>query len=185
MTLRQKRQKTDEPTRERILRHAIARFSTQSYESTGLREIAADAGVDVALVHRSFGSKEQLFAECVRSCVCAESMIDPGPDTLSRLFVDVVSPRSEGEVRPTDIMVHSFSSPEASRVLREVGTEMMLDPVTRASRHGSAIKTALCLSTLMGFAIMRDVIGVEALTKADPVAVSLLLGKAIDALDHD
>lgn len=53
-------------TRRRIIDAAAARFARQSFEETGLREIAADAGVDVAYVHRSFGSKERLFEETLR-----------------------------------------------------------------------------------------------------------------------
>lgn len=44
-------------TRDRILNAAILRFARSSYESVGLRDIAADAGVDVAYVHRLFWFK--------------------------------------------------------------------------------------------------------------------------------
>ncbi|TXH17031.1 MAG: TetR/AcrR family transcriptional regulator, partial [Gammaproteobacteria bacterium] len=54
-------------TRDRILNAAILRFARSSYESVGLRDIAADAGVDVAYVHRCFGSKERLFAESLEA----------------------------------------------------------------------------------------------------------------------
>lgn len=38
----------DDTTRERILKAAMLRFSTHSYEETGLRDLAADVGVDSA-----------------------------------------------------------------------------------------------------------------------------------------
>jgi AcrR family transcriptional regulator len=44
-------------TRDRILNAAMERFSRTSYEQTGLRDIAADVGVDVAYVHRCFARK--------------------------------------------------------------------------------------------------------------------------------
>ncbi len=56
-------------TRERILEAAMLRFSKASYDATGLRDIAADVGCDVAYVHRCFGSKERLFAEVVGSAL--------------------------------------------------------------------------------------------------------------------
>lgn len=43
----------NDTTRERILKAAILRFSAHSYDNTGLRDIAADVGVDMAYVHRS------------------------------------------------------------------------------------------------------------------------------------
>src|SRR3546814_12999364 len=52
-------------TRAAILAAARERFLRESYDSVGLREIAGDAGVDVALISRYFGGKEGLFREVV------------------------------------------------------------------------------------------------------------------------
>src|SRR3546814_4650837 len=53
-------------TRHAILLAATGRFLQDSYECVGLRDIARDAGIDVALVSRYFGSKEELFAQVLR-----------------------------------------------------------------------------------------------------------------------
>ncbi|MBB4952081.1 AcrR family transcriptional regulator [Agrobacterium vitis] len=186
MTICPKQEKSREPTRDRILRHAIERFSSQSFDTTGLREIATCSGVDVALVHRSFGSKERLFAECVRTSLTLDGVLDqPCTETMDRIFEETVTPREEGELRPIDILVHSFSCTEASRVLREVAAELVIDPLVKVSNHGSDLRVALSLSILFGFAIMRDVIGIEALKQADLDEVRRLLGKARDALEQE
>lgn len=52
----------DTGTRERILRAARRRLRDEGYHHTTLRTVAADAGVDVALVPYYFGSKRGLFA---------------------------------------------------------------------------------------------------------------------------
>lgn len=57
---------SDIPAKERILKAAIRRFARHSYEDTGLRDIANDADVDVAYVHRSFGSKDEPPRVCRR-----------------------------------------------------------------------------------------------------------------------
>ena len=49
-------------TRADILAAARARFGTDGFDRTTLRAIAADVGVDAALVIRYFGSKQDLFA---------------------------------------------------------------------------------------------------------------------------
>ena len=49
-------------TREDILRAARRRFAEDGYDRATFRRIAADAGVDPALVVQFFGSKQQLFA---------------------------------------------------------------------------------------------------------------------------
>jgi AcrR family transcriptional regulator len=186
MALRQNREKSQEPTRDRILHHALMRFSTQSYERTGLREIAADAGVDVALVHRSFGSKEKLFAQCVRASIELGGILTkPGTSTLDDLFAEVVRPREEGEWSPIDIMARSFSSEDAARVLRDVGMELVLAPLVKTSPHGSDIKIALSVSLLFGFAMMRDIIGVDTLKNADTDDITRMLGQALDVLNRN
>jgi AcrR family transcriptional regulator len=53
-------------TRERILDNARALFARNGIGNTSIRAVAAAAGVDSALVHHYFGTKEQLFAAAVR-----------------------------------------------------------------------------------------------------------------------
>jgi AcrR family transcriptional regulator len=57
-----KRPRNAAQTRADILAAARRRFATEGYEPTTLRAIAADVGVDAALVSRYFGSKQDLFA---------------------------------------------------------------------------------------------------------------------------
>ena len=52
-------------TRAAILAAARQAFSGSGYDSVGVRDIAARAGVTAALVNRYFGSKRALFAEAV------------------------------------------------------------------------------------------------------------------------
>ncbi|WP_166904953.1 TetR/AcrR family transcriptional regulator [Mycobacterium sp. DL440] len=51
--------------RERILTSARELFSRNGIDNTSIRSIAADAGVDAALVHHYFGTKTQLFAAAI------------------------------------------------------------------------------------------------------------------------
>jgi AcrR family transcriptional regulator len=52
-------------TRDRILASARELFSRNGISNTSIRAVAAAAGVDSALVHHYFGTKEQLFAAAV------------------------------------------------------------------------------------------------------------------------
>ena len=51
--------------RERILASARELFARNGIDKTSIRAIAADAGVDSALVHHYFGTKTQLFAAAI------------------------------------------------------------------------------------------------------------------------
>ena len=53
-------------TRDAILAAARRQFAAQGYDRTSMRGIAAEAGVDQALVAHFFGAKQRLFVEVVR-----------------------------------------------------------------------------------------------------------------------
>jgi AcrR family transcriptional regulator len=55
------RWRTGQRNRQRILDAARERFMRHGYEGATVRAIAADAGVDVAMVYYFFGNKEGLF----------------------------------------------------------------------------------------------------------------------------
>ena len=48
-------------TRAAILAAARSRFAEHGYAGTTIRAVATDAGVDAALVHHYFGTKDELF----------------------------------------------------------------------------------------------------------------------------
>ena len=52
-------------TREEIARAAREQFAAEGYDRVTLRAIAAQAGVDAALVAYFFGSKRELFDEVI------------------------------------------------------------------------------------------------------------------------
>jgi AcrR family transcriptional regulator len=54
-------------TRDRILEVARNMFARNGIDKTSIRSIAAGAGVDAALVHHYFGTKQQLFAAAIHA----------------------------------------------------------------------------------------------------------------------
>jgi AcrR family transcriptional regulator len=64
-------------TRERILANARELFSRNGISNTSIRAVAAAAGVDSALVHHYFGTKEQLFAAAVQIPIDPMEVIGP------------------------------------------------------------------------------------------------------------
>ena len=59
--------RSEDPKQDEILRAALRAFAQGGYEGTNLRRIAADAGVDVALIAHHFGSKLDLWKAVVDS----------------------------------------------------------------------------------------------------------------------
>jgi len=97
-----------------ILKAADAAFSSQGYEHATVRLIAAEAGVDPALVVRYFGSKEALFREVLQRHFSGPSK----PDVALAGAAAALAPL-KGAGSPLDITLRSAPSPTARKILRE------------------------------------------------------------------
>jgi AcrR family transcriptional regulator len=69
MTTAPPRRRDAAKTRQLLLDAASRRFTQDGYAATTVRDIADDAGVNVALISRYFTSKEGLFEACLTTAV--------------------------------------------------------------------------------------------------------------------
>ncbi|WP_448651897.1 TetR/AcrR family transcriptional regulator [Pseudomonas fluorescens] len=169
-------------TREAIVSSARKAFARSGYDGTGLGEIAAGAGVTVMLVNRYFVSKEQLFAE-----VIAEALANPLPltqgnlsaATLGRTLATALVSITEAGSTPLDgflIMLHSASSKRATAIGREhveKGHQATMAAALQGAHHEE--RAALVMALVSGFQVMRQMLELSTLAKADPqVLIDLL-----------
>jgi len=82
-----KRPRNAAQTRADILSAARRRFATEGYERTTLRAIAADVGVDPALVIRYFGSKQDLFATATEFTIELPDLSGVDPDEIAGMLM--------------------------------------------------------------------------------------------------
>lgn len=68
-----RRPKTAESGRTALLRAAMHQFSRKGYDGTSLRAVADEAGVDMALINRLFGSKDGLWSAMIDLAASHES----------------------------------------------------------------------------------------------------------------
>ncbi|CDO88523.1 TetR family transcriptional regulator [Mycobacterium triplex] len=68
-------------TRERILASARELFARNGIDRTSVRAVAAAAGVDAALVHHYFGTKQQLFAAAIHLPIDPTTVLKPIRET--------------------------------------------------------------------------------------------------------
>lgn len=171
-------------TRDRILAAAMKRFCTQSYSETGLRDIAADAEVDVAYVHRCFGSKQQLFAEALRKAALSDHFPDETSDDLAELLTRrLLSRTSAREAQdPLEIAVHSFSCPEAVEVHRAFVTDDLIGPLAEHLESPAKHRAALMVAFLAGVTILRDVVGIKELGGGERSKVAPIVRDVFQAI---
>lgn len=159
-------------TREALLVSARRRFLEESYENVGLRDIAGDAGVDVALVARYFGSKEQLFHAVLQGLRCDWLDAGIGADDLPAFLAAMVLRKDEAEDREDLdrllIILRSASSPKASELVRAAFRQDVIEPVARLlSGPDVELRVALAFSVITGTSVMRTFMNIEPLHQCE------------------
>lgn len=161
-------------TRTVITAAAADRFTAVGYDATSLRQVAADAGVDPALVRRFFGSKEQLFTAVASALIDPEralAAVADGPteaagERLLRYFLSLLGDVSQPG--PLLGLVRSaVTSEHAARRLREFLAEGLLrDIAVSFPSERSGLGAALAASQLVGLAVAQYAVQLPPLTSA-------------------
>lgn len=149
-------------TRQAILEAAKLCFMREGYEQVGVREIAARAGVDPALVNRYFGSKEGLFTEAVARKFDLSALFDGDRATLGERLARYVLEKKPagGEYDPLVALLRSTSCEAPARLLRQALLEGFVRPLAaRLDGPEAHSRAELVGSTLLGLLVHRTVIG--------------------------
>jgi AcrR family transcriptional regulator len=158
-------------TRGAILAAARESFAHKGFAGTTIRAVAASAGVDAALVHHYFGSKDDLFIAALEIPVDPRQVVpmvfadgvDGAGERLLRVFVSVWE---DPEARLPLIALVRASLGEAGPVnlLREGVLRMVFAPLREILPGPDAEqRVQLVLSQLVGLVVARYVLAVEPL----------------------
>jgi AcrR family transcriptional regulator len=167
-----KRKKCAATTREGILLAARGRFLAESYDAVGLRDIARDVGVDVALVSRYFGSKEELFRQVLKGGDDTAFQLPGDAAALPSFFLSLITQSEEpGCTHSRDklmIMLRSANSAAAAEVIRASFHKDVLEPLARVIGGPEAhARAVLTMGVLIGTNFLRAVLPVTPLTAAE------------------
>ena len=191
----------DSGTREAILDAARARFAEHGYDGATIRGIAASAGVDPALVHHFYGSKERLFTAAMRLPVVPSEVLaaafaeaDRRGDGFSpgeQLVRTALTVWESSEV--LDIFIgllrSALTSDAAASMLREFLTDAIIGPIaalTRARQPGpadpadAAYRASAAASQMLGLALTRHVIQLGPITEASIADLAATVGPTLD-----
>ncbi len=155
-----------------ILAAAHQRFVRESYDGVGLRDIASDAGVDVALIGRYFGSKEGLFREVVFADKEADLFREPKsaadlPAFLAQLVAEDADEDRQHRMEMFIIMLRSASSPKAGEIIRDLVHLDVLGPLAELIGKDGELRANMLLSILIGIGVLRSIMRVDALSLDD------------------
>lgn len=162
--------------RERILAAARTEFAERGYDKTSVRGIGKAAGVDAALVHHYFGTKEQVFAAAIELTFAPALTM---PDAIAgggeagageRMARFMFSVWENPVSRPAllAIMRSALTNDTAATVLRGLVERRLLQRVA-GELHvpDPKFRAQLAASHLIGIAMLRYVIKMEPMASAD------------------
>lgn len=172
-------------TRTRLLDAAMDCFAERGFAGTTTRAICARAGVNLALLHYHWGSKERLWAEVVRvlndrMAAIAAGALCPGRDLASGVaaFLSTVARELLADPRPMRVMAWAQMQPDGfdRRVVEAAYAPVVragigfLEAEQRAGRIGPEVDVGLALVTFYGLlaepliepAVHRTVFGRDA-----------------------
>jgi len=163
-------------TRDRILSVAREEFSERGYEKTSVRGIAKAAGVDSALVHHYFGTKEQVFEAAIEVAFApalnapeavADGPLDGVGERLTR-FVFGVWENPTTRAPLLAILRSAVNNETAAGVFRRlVVSQLMRRVAAQLDAPDAELRVELAAAQLVGCAMLRYVIKVDPLASAD------------------
>jgi AcrR family transcriptional regulator len=185
----------DSGTRAAILESARGRFADHGYDRATIRAIAADAGVDPALVHHFYGSKERLFAAAMRLPVVPSEILAAAFDARVRdqsasagelLVRTALMAWDTAEVRDIflGLLRSALTSERAAAMLREFLADAILGPVALMSDSAdpaqAAYRAAIVASQMVGLALARYVLAFEPVAAASVDDLAATIGPTVD-----
>lgn len=174
-------------TKGRILGAAREAFGERGYEGASVRAIAGRAGVDAALVHHYFGSKQQLFLAASAfpadpAELVPRMLAGPREQMGERVVRTVVGLWDRPEVRPMllGIVRSATTDPVAAGMARRMLAEGPFLALARAVDLPDAeIRATLAGTQLIGLAISRYVIGLEPIASMSADGLAIAVGPTI------
>jgi AcrR family transcriptional regulator len=156
-------------TRESILAAARSRFFAEGYDAVTLRSIAADAGVDVALVSYWFGSKKGLFAAVMNLAASPAEMVAralPGAaDAIAERIILVLVGTWDNAATGNPLRAAAAAAandPSIARLLAGALERELVDPIAEriGGEDARARASAFC-TCVSGIVFSRYILGVE------------------------
>lgn len=171
-------------SRERILTAARALFGEGGLDGVSVRAVAAEAGVDPALVHHYFGTKQQLFVAAMELPFDVERMIPillagPPEETGLRLAGVFLSIWEDPSARAPllGVLRSAVTDPGAAAMIREFLLTHVVGPIVAAlGTSDPELRVTLIGSHVIGIALARYILRIEPMASVSPEVLLAAIG---------
>lgn len=180
-------------TRQLLLQAARIRFARDGYSATTVRDIANDAGVNVALINRYFVSKERLFEACIarvgeelRRPTQGDITVAGVLDSLTSQLVGLPSDQYPLQLM---LLLRSSGDEGADRIRRNIMQSFAEGMASAggwrsddAGAEDLLLRAQIALSAALGIVLLRTSTGLEPLASATEDDLRGPLGDLLGAL---
>lgn len=173
-------------TRATILAAAQESFGHEGFAGTTIRGVAASAGVDAALVHHYFGTKEDLFLASLQLPVDPREVLQPALDGSRdeigvRLVAQFLSVWDDPDYRPALLAVtRAVVAPGGRQLAIDGFIPAIIGPVlAQAMRDRPEVRVPLVASQMVGLIVTRYLIGLEPMASMPAQDVAARIGPTI------
>ena len=150
-------------TRAAMLEAARAAFTATGYDRTSLRDIAALAGADVALIARYFGGKEGLFTEALKATIAPDRLRGWDRRTFARDVAEMMAGAADSadpRTRTFQFLLQAATSPTTAPLLGRAVQERFLAPIRDWLGEAAGQERARVLAAIyIGFLVERLIRG--------------------------
>jgi len=168
--------RNSEATQSRLLLAAKGQFAANGYERTTVRDIAAEAGVNVALINRYFGSKEELFAQAVAIDLEFPDLSDVNKGEIGERLVRHFYTRWEGNYADDLLRVlvrtAATNATAADKIMKILNGQIVPLVTKLTGEAGAQHRASLVATQILGLAYCRYILnlGDDYLDPPDTVA---------------
>jgi AcrR family transcriptional regulator len=162
-----------EVTKRAILDASRSVFGEVGFDRATIREIASRAGVDPALVHHHFGTKQELFGAAHEFPFNPVQMIrqiadlpeDQRGEAIARLYLTVLGAPGSPAL---SLIRTATTNEQAAAIMREFLTSVLLDNAPRLIAFPDArLRIAMLGSHLIGLVFARSILELPVLADAE------------------
>ena len=170
-------------TQARLLAAAREQFLRHGYRATSLRGIAAQAGVDVMLIKRYFGSKERLFAEATDVSDNVDAVRRAPDDAVGRAMIERVLRARRDVDAPLFALLRSSGDPAVvARLNDQLETGLTRNLSRRIKADEPRLRADIVAALLLGIGVMRALLNKDPIATADDGDVAAIFTEAFEAL---
>lgn len=170
-------------TKARLLTAAREQFLRHGYRATSLRAIAAQAGVDVMLIRRYFGSKQQLFDEATNISGNVEAIRRATDSAVGQTLIERVLQARQDSDAPLFALLRSSGDPDVvARLNAQLENGLTRNLSRRIRADEPRLRADMVAALLLGIGVLRVLLHKEPIATASDRDIAAVFTEAFEAL---